>query len=290
MMDCLELALQLLPQRYLDRTQRDMLSGAEELRLRVGQPLTMLRLGREYPVPGDAIRREELLRALEKATGASLHSAAPALTRGYIDYRGLRVGVCGSAAIRDGQLVGFRSVSSLALRIARECRGCCEAVWQRIQRDGFNNLLIISPPGGGKTTALREIVRLLSSSGRRVGLVDERGEVAAMDAGQPGYALGGHCDVISGVPKAAGSMMLLRGMNPQVIAVDEITQAEDLEAMREIAGCGVQLLATAHARDIEDLRRRALYRRMVDERLFTEFVSICADETGRSYQWRRLGS
>lgn len=289
-MDCLELALQLLPHRYLDRAHREMLSGAEELRLRTGQALTMLRLGREYPVPGEPIRREELLRTLEKATGASLHSASQALSRGYIDYHGVRVGVCGHVVCRDGQVTGFRSVSSLALRIARPCHGCCDEIWRRMRQEGFGNVLILSPPGGGKTTALRELIRLLSLSGWRIGLVDERGEVAAMEAGEAGYELGAHCDVISGVSKLAGSMMLLRGMNPQLIAVDEITQPEDLEAMREIAGCGVRLLATAHARELGDLRRRPLYGRMLDERLFSETILIRMDETGRSYQWRRLGA
>ena len=272
-MDATELALQLLPPRYLDRRCREQIALAEELRLRVGRPLTLLRAGREYPLPGEALSADELLRTLEKATGASLHTAAPALARGFLSYRGLRVGVCGTAIEQDGALRGFRSFSSLAIRLPRECRGVCGGVFDAL-RSSRGNILILSPPGGGKTTALRELARLFSESGVRVGLVDERWEIAAAETGQAQFELGPCCDVLSGVGKAQGAMMLLRGMNPQMLAMDEITRPEDIAAVRETVGCGVRLLATAHAAGPEDLRRRPLYRALLDERLIGELVVI----------------
>ena len=285
-----ELALQLLPARYLDLRCRERLRGAEELRFRIGQAPMMLLHGSEIPFADDLISENDLLRILEKATGASLHTAAPALSRGYISFHGLRIGVCGSAVIQNGQLSGFRSYTSLAVRIPRECRGVCDGVLRQLNADGIENLLIISSPGGGKTTALREIVRALSSRGRRIGLIDERCEIAACDAGRPQFALGAHCDVLSGLDKRAGSMMLLRGMNPEIIAMDEISQAEDLEAVREIIGCGVGLIATAHAAELEDLKKRPLYRLLLDEQVFSRLLIIRMEQGERQYDLRRLGN
>ncbi len=269
-----ELALQLLPPRFLDRQGRESCARAEELRLRVGQPPMLLVRGKEFPFSDEMLSEEDLRRILEKATGASLHSVAPAMAKGYISYRGLRIGLCGAAVIQSGKVTGFRGCSSMAVRIPRECRGICDEVLQKLEGKRPVNLLILSPPGGGKTTALRELVRCLSLRGARVGLIDERCEIAACEGSRAQFDLGPHCDVLSGVPKAAGAMMLLRGMNPEIIAMDEITQAADLDAIREIVGCGVRLLATAHAASREDLRRRPLYRVLLDEHIFDCCVVI----------------
>lgn len=287
-MDGTERALQLLPTKCLDRRCRGMLAGAEEIRLRLGQAPTMLRAGREYPLPCEPIAESDLLRTLEKATGASLHTAAPALSRGFLSYHGLRIGVCGTAFEREGAVGGFRSYSSLAIRIPRECRGVCDEIFSRLEAAKPGNLLILSQPGMGKTTALRELIRRFSTQGTRVGVVDERWEIAAAETGRAAFDLGEHCDVLSGIPKAQAAMMLLRTMNPQMIAMDEITQPEDLNAIREIVGCGVRLLATAHASGPEELRRRPLYRTLLDEGLFQDCIRISMRGEERSYQLRRL--
>lgn len=284
-----ELAMQLLPPRYLDMRCRGILDGAEEIRMRIGQTLMMLRCGREYPLPGEAITEQELLRTLEKATGASLHTAATALSSGYISYHGIRIGVCGAVVVHEGRITGFRSFSSLAIRIPRECRGVCDSIFHELQKNRVANLLILSPPGIGKTTALRELIRCCSRQGIRVGVVDERWEIAASESGRSQFDLGAHCDVLSGVPKAQGAMMLLRAMNPQLIAMDEITQAEDLNAIREIVGCGVGLIATAHAADPDDLSRRPLYQALLDEQIFSDCIVIRMEGENRSYQLRRIG-
>lgn len=289
-MNGFELALQLLPPRYLDMRCRERMSVAEELRLRLGQPLMMLCQGREYPVAGEAIGETDLLRTLEKATGASLHTAGPALSRGFISYRGVRIGVCGTVVEQDGQARGFRRFSSLAIRIPKECRGILDPILRQTEMSAQKNVLIISSPGVGKTTALRELIRLLSERGYRIGVVDERWEIAAAEDGRAQFPLGAHCDVISGVRKAQGAMMLLRGMNPQMIAMDEITAAEDLEAIREITGCGVGLLATAHAASLEDLSRRGLYRSLLDEQVFRSVIEISQEDGERHYQLRRIGA
>ena len=150
MMNGTELALQLLPRRCLDRHCREMLTGAEEIRLRIGQAPMILQNGREYPLHGEAVTEEELMRTMEKATGASLHTAAAALARGFISYHGLRIGVCGTAYQREDKVIGFRSFSSLAIRIPRECKGICHELYARLRKEQPDNLLILSPPGMGK--------------------------------------------------------------------------------------------------------------------------------------------
>ena len=282
-----ETALKLLPRRYWDRRCRETVCMAEELRLRCGQAMTAVIRGREYPLPGEEIREEELYRVLEKATGASLHTAAPAMANGYVACGGLRIGLCGTPVLQGGQVCGFRQYSSLAIRIPGERRGILGGIWPALRRENSRSVLILSPPGGGKTTALRELIRLYSSDGVRVGVVDERGEIAAVTDGKPQYALGGCCDVLSGVPKAAGGMMLLRGMNPQIIAMDEITQPEDLQGLRTVSGCGVGILATVHAASPEELSLRPAFRALLDEGMFDEMIviSLCGGE--RRYERRR---
>ena len=133
---------------------------------------------------------------------------------------------------------------------------------------------------------LRDLVRCISDGDGtpplRVGLADERGEVAALYGGVPQLRVGRRTDVIEGCPKAQGAMLLLRAMNPQVLAMDEITAPEDVGALLTAAGCGAALLATAHGEGAE-LTRRPLYRTMLEERIFQRVVSIQRTEQGRSY-------
>ena len=147
--------------------------------------------------------------------------------------------------------------------------------------------------GAGKTTLLRDLVRRLSEGvegcgPRRVSLIDERGEVAVMYRGEPQMDVGPHTDVLDACPKALGIPMVLRAMNPQVIAVDEITVWEDIRAMSMAAGCGVRLLATIHAGSLEELREKPLYAQLLQDRVFRLAVRILRDEKGRAYALEEL--
>ncbi len=281
-------AVGLLPGRLraaAERTERD---AVEEIRLRRGAEPTVLLGGRESPFDPSPVTQDELDRVLERATGASLHAVERALSEGYLSCCGLRIGVCGTAAPYGERLRGFSAISSLAIRIPRECRGLCTAMAAQLYPLGYRNTLILSPPGGGKTTALRDLIRCLSERGYRLGVIDERFELAAPDGAGAGYSLGRHTDVLSGVKKAEGGMMLLRAMNPEIIAMDEISSAADIEAAEQILGCGVGLLATAHARDVDELCTRALYRPLVGEGRFTCALVIRRSGESRSYAIERL--
>jgi len=261
----------------------------EEFRLRAGQPMTVLLPEREVPLEV-TVEPVELETLCDLATEFSRYAAAETLREGYLSVRGgFRVGLCGTAVMKDGVNTNLKQFSSAVVRIAREQKGIAERLVPELFREGqFQNTLLLSPPGGGKTTLLRDIVRCLSERGERIGLVDERGEVAVMYRGEPQMDVGPRTDVLDACPKALGIPILLRAMNPRIIAVDEITAREDLKAMMQAVGCGVGLLATIHAADVSELMERPLYRTLLEERVFRLVVCISREAGARRYRVEEL--
>lgn len=276
------------PARRLDEPK---LVEAEELRLRTGRPMTAVCPQGEEPIPGTAaVTPADLELVLEIATRASVHTAQAQISSGFFTVRGgHRIGICGSGVMGHGQVRNLRNISSLAIRIAREVPGAARPVLDKLwQEERFQSTLVVSPPGGGKTTLLRDLIRRISDGdgcpALRVGVADERGELAAMRDGTAQFDVGGHTDVMDGCPKEKGLLMLLRGMNPKVLAADEITAPEDCRALEVAANCGVALLCSAHGLDLEDLRTRPLYRDLLERRIFRRLVVIHRTVGGRNYQ------
>ena len=275
-------ALELLPQKYRAALEGFAVFRPEEIRLRLGRSPAVSHAGKEYSVKAAPVGEADLVRVLEKATGASLYSARYALRRGYFCTGALRLGVCGQSSPAE-RGTGFASFSSINIRIARDLHGVCGEAADRLCGDGYVNTLILSPPGGGKTTALREIIRNLSDRGMRVGVIDERGELSARL-----YDLGRCSDVISGTDKLSGALLLLRTMTPQIIAADEISAPEDIQAVLEVDGCGAGILATAHARDTDDLMRREGYRELLRRGVFRKTLVIRGEGSARRYELKEL--
>lgn len=283
-----EHAMQLLPARYVEEYRQTAFGHAEEIRLRTGRRPGFIYRGTEHILSGDPLTETDLIRTMEKATGASVHTAMGEIAKGYVSSRGLRIGICGTAVMSGGEIKGFRNLSSLAIRIPQEHRGICDGVIRELYALGYENTLVISPPGMGKTTALREIIRRLSDGGTRFGVIDERNELAAFDGGTAQFDLGRRSDVITGAPKDAAAMILLRGMNPQVIAMDEITKGEDAGVVRDIYGCGVGILASAHAAGTAELKKRPVYRELLAQGIFRSAVVIGMEKGERRYKTERL--
>ena len=264
----------------------DRRSQIEELRLRVGLPMAAVLPEGERALAGPPVTQQELEQLLELASRASVHAVLDQLSRGYLTVQGgHRVGLCGTVALEDGAVRTIRKLSSAAVRVARQFPGAAEEVLPSLLESGrLESALIL---GLGKTTLPRDLVRAVSAGEgappRRVGVADERGEIAALFDGVPQLDVGPRTDVMEGCPKAWGLMTLLRGMNPQVLAVDEITAPEDVAALVSAAGCGVTLLATAHGENRADLSRRAVYAPLWERSLFRRLVTIRRGQTGREY-------
>ena len=280
-MDAFELCRSLLPSKLKEAllTHRE----AEELRLRCGRKPSIITGGKEKEISDVVLTENDILHVIELATGASLHSSAVSLARGFINYKGLRIGICGQAIYSNDKVLGFRKYFSLSIRIPHQLDVIPNEVTQGILCE-LSSTLVVAPPGVGKTTALRELVRICSDKGIRVSLVDERGELSG--AGFE-YKLGRCTDVMTDVPKAEAAIMLLRSMNPEIIAMDEISSAEDIAAVNEISGCGVAVFATAHGKNREDMLRRDVYRKMLSHGLFDKFLIISAKNGKREYTLER---
>ena len=277
-------ACALLPRRLREAAlavdQADQ-ARAEELRLRVGRPAALTMPEGEKTLPGPPVEPEDLEQLLDLATAYSPYAAGETIRQGFVTAEGgFRVGLCGTALPENGENRGLRDLTSAAIRIPRACPGTARPLLPLLLKNGaLLSTLILSPPGGGKTTLLRDLVRLISrgeglAAPLRVALVDERGELAAVCRGRPQLEVGTATDVLDGCPKALAVPMLLRAMNPQVIALDEIALAADAAAVLSAAGCGAAILATAHGSSAAELRRRPALASLLESGVFRRAVVI----------------
>ena len=262
--------LSILPQDMRYEVNQHGRETLQELRLRLGQPVEMVCHGGGRFL-SRIVRAEDLSFVINTASRYSPW-AASTVAQGYITAPGgHRVGICGECIIQKGQMSGVSKPTSLCVRVARDFPG----IGQGCELSG--SVLILGPPGSGKTTLLRDLIRRRSGEcGGCVAVVDERGELFPNGAQFP---KGQRTDVLTGCGKTHGVEIALRTMGPSLIAVDEITAREDCEALRHAAWCGVDLLATAHASNVHDLRRREIYRPLTEMKLFNTLLILNRDKS-----------
>lgn len=224
---------------------------------------------------GINISREMLKKIIDSMCRGSLYAMQQSLAQGYITlHGGHRVGICGRCVTESGVITHMADISAICIRISRGVTGAADSIMEYIDYHGrLYNTLIISPPGGGKTTVLRDAVRQLGNR-YRVCVADERSEIAACREGVPTHDVGKFTCVMDAVPKAQGIMMLLRSMSPQIIATDETgTEAEE-EAIYRLINCGIKLITTAHGYSEKDILTRKHLGNLVEKGVFERIIVL----------------
>lgn len=271
------------------------LEPLEEVRLRAGKPLILQNYFKEWFVKNDGtlsdkpmdcfiVKQEDILTSLELMSENSIYAYLEEIKNGYITMKGgHRVGLSGRVISEGSTVRNIKDIAGLNIRISNQIFGCSGRVIGFIIKNGNDvyNTLIISPPQCGKTTILRDIARVLSDgipeccfSGIKVGIVDERSEIAACLHGIPQNNVGIRTDVLDGCPKSIGMPMLVRSMSPKVIITDEIGNDGDREAIHGVLNAGVRIIASAHGYNISELKSRREVLKMMDEKVFERYIVL----------------
>ncbi len=216
-----------------------------------------------------SVKSEAFSHTLNKISQHSLYAFQDELKNGFITLSGShRVGIVGTCVMENGSIKSVKDITSLNIRLSHDVYNVSKSVMP-IYKNGITNTLIISPPGCGKTTLLRDLLRVFSDEfGKTVGVVDERSEICNKNY------VGVRTDIISNCPKSIGMITLLRTMAPDIICVDEIGKSEDVSAIQELFNCGVKVVATVHAKDIIEIQKKQSISKLISEKYFDNYIVL----------------
>lgn len=282
-----EAALAYLPGRMAEAAKRTaaLYHGViSEIRLRAGCPM-FLSVGNKNVSCGISPTADELSMIVRSLCGNSLYCHSETIKEGYICTEGgIRVGVCGRAVTEGGKILSVTDISSVAIRIPHRVPGAADGICRLILEEGFRGAILYSPPGVGKTTALREIVARLGAKPYyiRIAVIDTRFEICGSLGGDVTF------DALSGYPRAKGMETAVRTLSPQLILCDEIGSEEDVQAIYTSFGAGVPTVVTAHAGSLEELCVRPFMRALIDSGAFTYAVGLSRTQSGFTLDINRI--
>ncbi|TCS84023.1 stage III sporulation protein AA [Tepidibacillus fermentans] len=286
--------------QFIQMVEPTIAKEIEEIRLRENRPLEISYLNRFAFLTSKGkmtlqeqeayiVSHDDILKMLNLISNHSIYRLEEELKRGYITVNGgHRIGISGKVILEHGEVKSIKDISSFNIRIAKQKIGVANKVIPYLiaDRDGkVHNTLIISPPQCGKTTLLRDIARQLSIgvptlrlTSKKVGIVDERSEIAGCVFGVPQNDVGPRTDVLDACPKAEGMMMMIRSMSPEILIVDEIGRKEDADAIFEARNAGVSIIATAHGSNIAEIANRPSISSLIQQGIFTRYVILSRNQ------------
>lgn len=271
--------LKYFPVEICNLIDNSLVEDVCEIRIRINRPIILKTKNKEIII-NRTIKKEEIERIFESICGNSVYAFEEEISNGFITISGgHRVGISGKPLYKNSKIYMIKDISGLNFRIAREVIGFANSIIPKIKiNNEFVSTLIISPPGIGKTTLLRDLVRQISNSGYNVSLIDERSEIASCYKGIPQNDIGDRTDIMDAVYKVDGIKMMVRSMRPDFVATDEIGTDEDAEAIFYAVNCGTKILATAHGNKVEDLYKSKKMKEILECNIFEKIVLMSKTE------------
>jgi stage III sporulation protein AA len=253
----------------------------EEIRIRINRPIEITMKGAPRFL-SYVIQPEDAFQLMNKISQFSIYTLEEELKRGYITVSGgHRIGLAGKVILEEGKVKAIRDIASFNIRVAKEKLGIAEGIIPFLFKDSWMHTMIVGPPQTGKTTLLRDIARIISTGNQikgihayKVGIVDERSEIAGCVNGIPQMSFGDRIDILDACPKAEGMMMMIRSMSPDVLIVDEIGRTEDAEAIQEAVHAGIKLIMTTHGSSLAEIRKRPTLKNIIDQNIFQRFIIL----------------